>query len=125
MVLRVHLPLFCCLPLSLSPLLSLFIYILRTKLLIFDLVLVVSSKFANGGFCPSTHPFALLDGKKCCATAMENGYKGQVETCNAGYLDLRSTCCAFGLDIPCKQEPCHDYQGKDKKVNFFGHNYQG
>ena len=75
---------------------------------LFFLVLGTLS-LCEGGFCPPTHPFAFLDGKKCCAAAMEDGYKGKVETCNAGYLDLRSTCCAFGLDIPCQQEPCHHY----------------
>ena len=29
---------------------------------------------AEGGYCPSNHPFAFSDGKKCCATAMEDGF---------------------------------------------------
>ena len=74
-------------------------------------VILAATQLCEGGLCPSTHPFAFSDGKKCCATAMENGYKGDVETCNAGYLDLRSTCCAYGLDVLCKQEPCTDFRG--------------
>ena len=59
--------------------------------------------------CPLDHPYAYLNGAKCCASDEElesGGTKSEIAsgTCDGIGFDIESTCCKDHQFIEC---PCH------------------
>ena len=38
--------------------------------------------------------------------------KGSGDTCDATYLDMKSSCCGDNQYTACKEKPCLDYEGE-------------
>ena len=63
--------------------------------------------------CPLDHPYAYLNGAKCCASdeELENGgTKSEIEsgTCDGIGFDIESSCCKNHSHVKCPGNSCID-----------------
>ena len=56
--------------------------------------------------CPSTHPWAYLDGDFCCATNREKVASEDGLLCDGSIIELTSSCCENSAYTACASPPC-------------------
>ena len=68
--------------------------------------------------CPSSHPFAYLNGNYCCKTNKEkNEPHSDGELCNGSEISIESTCCEGDQHTDCPNPPCQN--GAYNKINTY------
>ena len=75
--------------------------------------------------CPSTHPWAYLDGDFCCATNREKVASEDGLLCDGSIIELTSSCCENSAYTACASPPCaNKIDGKNQcseKTSYANH----
>ena len=100
------------------------------RLIIFFHIFSLDEKWLKGGYCPSSHPYAYLNGKYCCAQPNEKpNVENQGAKCDGSKLQLDSSCCSYDEYIKCPFRTCSTKKGgkidKDKyiELHLWNENY--
>jgi len=67
---------------------------------------------ANGGMCPSSHPFVYYNGEYCCQSSQEKTYAPQGSQCDGSAISFTSKCCEGDKHVLCTKQPCANYEKK-------------